>query len=422
LNQRIVRKIAIIFVIIVILLTFFSNTIRNFSLPRVQADTVSAGALLKEISGQGTIQAKDSFQYYVPSNMKVLDLYVQAGDKVAKGQKIAQLDVTELEESLKDETSRLNEQKAGIDKLKDTRASVLNANRDIKQAKDKVDDCQKALDNIKQLHSIGQATEDQLNNALRSLDNAKAEYALAVENKAKMLRDNSRDVQSSQETLSTQQRKVEDLRKQIKESATVTAAGDGTIMELNFDKGTIANDSKPLYILSDSSAGFELKVMVDGDNAGYLSVGQDVEVTLTGLNNKTVKGKLSKITDYVPQSSEQQGTTAQERKELSISLNDSSLKGNEAAEIDITKKTKSYNILVPNEAVYSDNNGKFVYVTKEVKGPLGKETSVQRVDIHDEDSDFSKTAVTTSLNLGDKVITQTTKPLTDGGSVILSGQ
>lgn len=54
-KKKIVRNAAIIFITVVVLLTFFSKTINNFLLPEVEYGSPRSGTLTKEITAQGEV-------------------------------------------------------------------------------------------------------------------------------------------------------------------------------------------------------------------------------------------------------------------------------------------------------------------------------------------------------------------------------
>jgi HlyD family secretion protein len=330
---------------------------------------------------------------------------------VVKGQDIAALDVSDLQKILQEENANLEQKQIMLEKLLDTNIAKLSADKTIKLAKDMKEQMQKAYDNTKQLYEGGTATEDQLSNANRELVNANSDYNIALESKAKMLRDNERDIKNFQSDIDTQKRKIQDINHQISTNGLIKAPGNGTITELNFIKGSMANSSKPIYKMAYSESGFELRLMVDSINIGYLKAGDDINVTLVSLSNKVIKGKLVQISDNIQWA---------DKKDLLINLNDPDLKGGEAAEIDVVKKTKSYNILVPNDAINSDDNGKFIYTIKEAKGPLGKEQRLQKVSVQVEDSDLSKTAITANLIKGEKIVISSNKPISEDSNVIVT--
>ena len=51
-KREIIKNIAIIFLSIMLVLTFFSNTIMNFSLPQVSTELVSRGTIKTQVRGQ----------------------------------------------------------------------------------------------------------------------------------------------------------------------------------------------------------------------------------------------------------------------------------------------------------------------------------------------------------------------------------
>ncbi len=64
-RKDIIKDIAIAFLSILLLLTFFSNTIMNYSLPEVAIQQVDSGTISPIIRGTGTVEASN------PYNVKV---------------------------------------------------------------------------------------------------------------------------------------------------------------------------------------------------------------------------------------------------------------------------------------------------------------------------------------------------------------
>lgn len=59
-RKKLIGKLSLLFLMTMIGLTFFSNTINNFALPRVQTVRPASGALIKEIFGEGTVEVKST--------------------------------------------------------------------------------------------------------------------------------------------------------------------------------------------------------------------------------------------------------------------------------------------------------------------------------------------------------------------------
>lgn len=93
-----IKTVAIIFLSVLLLLTFFSNTIMNYSLPEVAAQYVEPGNITAKVRGTGVIESDDPYQVEVIESRKIKSIAVKVGDHVAQGDVIFYLDDTESEE------------------------------------------------------------------------------------------------------------------------------------------------------------------------------------------------------------------------------------------------------------------------------------------------------------------------------------
>lgn len=80
-----IRNAMIIFLAALLVLTFFSNTIMNYSLPEVAVQYPTSGKISTKISGQGTVKANQNYQVYLDYSRKIESVEVRRGDIVEKG-------------------------------------------------------------------------------------------------------------------------------------------------------------------------------------------------------------------------------------------------------------------------------------------------------------------------------------------------
>ena len=80
-----VKNVAIIFLSVMLFLTFFSNTWMNRTLPEVAAQYVQSGSINAKIRGSGTVTANESFEVKTNQTRKVLSVPVKLGDSVKVG-------------------------------------------------------------------------------------------------------------------------------------------------------------------------------------------------------------------------------------------------------------------------------------------------------------------------------------------------
>lgn len=81
-----IKNIAIIFLVIMLLLTFFSNTIMNYSLAEVETAYAESGTLTTKIRGEGFVEAREPVNVSSKTEREILKVLVKDGDKVKKGQ------------------------------------------------------------------------------------------------------------------------------------------------------------------------------------------------------------------------------------------------------------------------------------------------------------------------------------------------
>lgn len=80
-----VKSAAIVFLSIMLVLTFFSNTIMNYSLPEVAAQYIMSDSITAKIRGNGVIESDDPYEVMFDGVRKVESIEVREGDEVQKG-------------------------------------------------------------------------------------------------------------------------------------------------------------------------------------------------------------------------------------------------------------------------------------------------------------------------------------------------
>ena len=81
-----VKTVAIIFLSIMLVLTFFSNTIMNYSLPEVATEYVESDSITTQVRGTGMVEAGDPYNVIIEENRVIKSVVVENGDVVEKGQ------------------------------------------------------------------------------------------------------------------------------------------------------------------------------------------------------------------------------------------------------------------------------------------------------------------------------------------------
>ncbi len=102
-----VKNAAIIFLSVMLVLTFFSNTIMNYSLPEVATEYVQSGTIAAKVRGTGNIEATDPYNVSINESRVISSVAVKKGDEVKKGDVLFYLEDKESTE-LADAQKELN--------------------------------------------------------------------------------------------------------------------------------------------------------------------------------------------------------------------------------------------------------------------------------------------------------------------------
>lgn len=84
-NREWVKNAAIIFLAVLLVLTFFSNTIMNRSLVEVATARVTDGNIVAKVRGTGTVTASGKHQVKATKTRTVRSVMVKAGQEVQTG-------------------------------------------------------------------------------------------------------------------------------------------------------------------------------------------------------------------------------------------------------------------------------------------------------------------------------------------------
>lgn len=97
-KRDIIKNVAIIFLAVMLLLTFFSNTIMNYSLPQVSTQSIESGTIKTQVRGKGTIELVDPYNVIMDETRTIASVRVKEGDEVQEGDVLYVLEGIESEE------------------------------------------------------------------------------------------------------------------------------------------------------------------------------------------------------------------------------------------------------------------------------------------------------------------------------------
>ena len=277
-----VKNAVIAFLSIMLVLTFFSNTIMNRSLPEVATAFVESGTINAKIRGSGTVSAGESYDVVMDQTRKVSSVLVKVGDLVETGDVLFTLSETESDE-LKQaqdtlEDMRLNYQKSVLNM---DSADYAQENRNIQKAREALTEAKAEMENCA-------VSDDQIYQAQMTL----------------------KEAQRAKKDLEDALKKLQDLEAQItaweKECETLSDAIDGyekQIRSLKAGTGNLAGDLKnakdELKACQKTYADLRITYGTYYDSlmekAKAIAAGNDIVIQMAALVNKDDAVREEKI-------------------------------------------------------------------------------------------------------------------------------
>lgn len=241
-----VKNAAIVFLVIMLLLTFFSNTIMNYSLPEVATQYVQSGTITAKVRGTGNVEANDPYNVIVKESRVIESVAVKQGDQVEKDQVIYYLENKESDELKKaeDELEELelsymkglfggtvspeiiNKVASGrTDSFASYQAMVTDIQNRLEAAEARVKECQNVLDNLN-LQSTVNTNNATVSTAADELAKIQATADLASAQAAFNAYKERRVAEVSAQ-IAEVKKQVEDLRELVSKAETLAEGNTG---------------------------------------------------------------------------------------------------------------------------------------------------------------------------------------------------
>lgn len=168
-RKEVIKNIAIVFLAVLLVLTFFSNTFMNYTLPQVSAVYVSQGTISEQIRGSGTVEAAESYEVKFDQTRTIKSVAVKTGQTINAGDTLF-----ELEDSDSDELTQA--QKDLEDKELDYKKAVLAQSDSSKYQSDylEIQKAEKELSELQAKYQTALAGTDPLSSALNDYNSLKS--------------------------------------------------------------------------------------------------------------------------------------------------------------------------------------------------------------------------------------------------------
>lgn len=373
------------------------------------------------ISVNGVFEEVEKKESYFNSAVKVKRILVEENQEVKKGQKLVELDLSELYSQLNQSRVSLNIQKISLKKLKDSMnlQDMTKAETEAKQAKSAMNQARDNYDRMGQLFAVGAVSQVeyrdariQYDNAVLRYDAAQADLRETEKNNNDLLNNNRNDIENQTEQVKLAELKIQELQDRINgliEDS--TSSMDGVVSELDIEEGIMTSPAvRAIKIINPSS--LRVRLEVKEIDALKVKAGQQVEITGDAFPDKTISGSVESIGSVAVK--KQGSNSDQAFIEVTVLVRDSQkiLKPGFSVSADIITDTKKGAVVIPFDTLQEDKDGnKWVFV---VENGIVKQRDINIGVSSDLDME-----VVSGLKGNEKLVKDPPSRLKDGMKVII---
>lgn len=170
-RKDIIKNVIIVFLVVMLGLTFFSNTIQNYSLPKVAVQYIEPGTITTVIRGEGVVESGDPYNVMVKYSKTVGSINAKVGTEVKEGDLLLTLQSEDSEELTAAKKALEDAKKAYNDALLDPEvdAAAITSSQgtlDINGFRNKISALQTAITLAEKTVAEKQKNVDNLNNQI----------------------------------------------------------------------------------------------------------------------------------------------------------------------------------------------------------------------------------------------------------------
>lgn len=429
-NQRI-KRITIgfaVFLILMLVCTIISKSVYAYQLPMVSTLSPDERYIEHTVEAEGIVIAGGERAVNYFPGLRINSVLVHVGDRVEEGDVLLQIDLEDLDKTMKEKKDAIAKISMGIDTILENQA-IEQQKKDLELARARED-----YDTTARLEDtyVGRAAEDyvqaeedleedqgddMLQDALQSAAygeaDAKAQRDEAIKQAGRRVEDILMPDQVSSDLDIAKMEKeallseLGEYQKIVDTQGIVTAPFGGVVTDVSVSVGGRVPDTA-VVLISDESLPCQLKIFLDKEQKKYVGLGDSVEIKLEGKSSE-----LDGTIDYLSESKSIPGSY-----EALINLPEDTGIPGISGTVTRSDSGEKYRLCIPPSVIYQRNDTSFVYVLKEREGILGQEYYIDEVIVKVVDQNESWAAIDDGvLSKDSKIISSSTKEIAKGDVV-----
>ncbi|MCD8022553.1 MAG: hypothetical protein LUF30_06145, partial [Lachnospiraceae bacterium] len=301
---------------------------------------------------------------------------------------------TYLETCVKWQEDAIENPDADNSDVENTRSEVFSAREAVMTARSAYYEYQRSRDKTYQYSRTDEEKE-----LREALEDAIADYEEALDTFESGLAEKVKEIADAEDGLS--------------DDCIVYAETAGTVKDVNVLTGDTTTTSAAAVLAMDSE-NKKVTVTVSAEYEEYIEAGDSVTVTKYGETESIAGATISDIqydeddTSLLKVTVLLASTTASENTSLCVGTQ---------VTVTFDKQSEQYSMLVPVNAIYTDNDETYVLIVQETEGILGTVLEAQKVTVTVLDKNSSYAAISATGAVDQDIITQSDREVKDGNRV-----
>jgi HlyD family secretion protein len=244
----------------------------------VQAEALRARDLQAIVSASGKVQPKRQVNVSANTTGRVTRVAVEEGQRVKAGQFLLEIDPKQLE----------GQMQRGEASVAAAQSSLLSARTGVEQGRANLDLARQNLKRQEDLWKEGLTTRENLEKAQNDVTVREVD-----------LRTRQQDIETNEARIRQEQASLSTTRYNLNQII-ITAPMDGLVTRRSIEEGetavlgTMNNAGSVLLTIADMSV-IEAEVEVDETEIPTVSLGQEAQVTIDAVPNRTFRGRVTEI-------------------------------------------------------------------------------------------------------------------------------
>jgi len=420
-----------IFLVFMAACTLISKSVYAYRLPMVSTTVPESKYVEHEVEAEGIVVAGGEKPVTYLPGFRIASMTVGVGDRVEEGDVLFQVDLEDLEEMMEEKESESSKISLQINTILENQA-IEEQKKELELARAREDyditarlqDTQvgRAAESYVQAENelegeSGDGEDKERKSALQSAAygeaDARAARDQAVREAGRKVEDILLPENASSELaiarleLSEVSGELERLRQIKAGQGMVAAPFGGVVTQILTQTGGRTGDTA-VMLISDESIPCQLKVTLDKEQKKYISLGDEIAVSLEGQS-----GEWEEKVTYLAESREVPG-----QYEVLVELPEGAGTPGVSGSISRLEQGEKYRLCLPPSAVHEGDQQNYVYVLKEREGILGEEYYVDTVNVKILDRNDNWAAIEAgALDEESRIILSSTKDIAKGETV-----